>query len=58
MRQSNGYILGFTVALTVICAGALAGVFQVLKPEHVKQEKLDKKKQILSLVFLCAELVP
>ncbi len=50
MRQSNGYILGFTVALTVICAGALAGVFQVLKPEHVKQEKLDKKKQILSAV--------
>jgi Na+-transporting NADH:ubiquinone oxidoreductase subunit C len=50
VRQSNGYILGFTVALTVICAGALAGVFQVLKPEHVKQEKLDKKKQILSAV--------
>ncbi len=51
MRQSNGYILGFTVALTVICAGALAGVFQVLKPEHIKQEALDKKKQILSAVI-------
>lgn len=51
MRQSNGYIVLFTVALTVLCAGALAGVFEALKGEHKKQEALDTKKQILSAVI-------
>ena len=51
MRQSNGYIVIFTVVLTVLCAGALAGVFEALKGEHKKQEALDTKKQILSAVI-------
>ena len=51
MRQSNGYIILFTVVLTVVCAGALAGVFEGLKGEHKIQEALDKKKQILSAVI-------
>jgi Na+-transporting NADH:ubiquinone oxidoreductase subunit C len=56
VRQSNGYIILFTVALTVICAGALAGVFEGLKGEHKKQEALDKKKQILSAVMELADM--
>lgn len=51
MRQSNGYIVLFTVVLTVICAGALAGAFEGLKGLHVANEALDKKKQILSAVI-------
>jgi Na+-transporting NADH:ubiquinone oxidoreductase subunit C len=35
----------------VLCAGALAGVFEALKGEHKKQEALDTKKQILSAVI-------
>jgi Na+-transporting NADH:ubiquinone oxidoreductase subunit C len=35
----------------VLCAGALAGVFEALKSEHKKQEALDTKKQILSAVI-------
>lgn len=51
MRQSNGYIILFTVVLTVVCAGVLAGVFEGLKGQINEQEALDKKKQILSAVI-------
>ena len=51
MRQSNGYIVLFTVVLTVICAGALAGAFEGLKGLHKNNVALDKKKQILSAVM-------
>ena len=51
MRQSNGYIILFTVVLTVLCAGALAGVFEGLKDDIKVQVALDKKKQILSAVI-------
>lgn len=50
MRQSNGYLIIFTVAMTVICAGLLAGVAELLKPQHKKQVELDKKSQILGAV--------
>jgi Na+-transporting NADH:ubiquinone oxidoreductase subunit C len=56
VRQSNGYIIIFTVVLTVICAGALAGVFEGLKAEHKKQEALDKKKQILNAVITVGDM--
>ena len=56
MRQSNGYIILFTVALTVLCAGALAGVFEGLKEDIKVQEALDKKKQILSAVMDLGEM--
>lgn len=48
MQQSNGYIVGFTVGMTVICAVLLAGVSEYLKPEHKKQEDIDIKTNILS----------
>jgi Na+-transporting NADH:ubiquinone oxidoreductase subunit C len=51
VRQSNGYIILFTVVLTVVCAGALAGVFEGLKGDIKEQEALDTKKQVLSAVM-------
>lgn len=48
MQQSNGYIVGFTVGMTVICAVLLAGVSEYLKPEHQRQEDIDIKTNILS----------
>lgn len=48
MQQSNTYILSFTVGMTVICAVLLAGVFEALKPLHLKNEEIDIKKSILS----------
>lgn len=51
MQRSNGYIIVFTVILTVICAGLLAGVAVALKPEHTKQIELDTKSKILGAVM-------
>lgn len=51
MQRSNSYIIIFTVALTVICAGLLAGVAEALKPEHKKQIELDTKSKILGAVM-------
>lgn len=48
MRQSNGYILTFTVALTIVCAGLLAGVSSALKGKIKDSKDNDKKTQILS----------
>ena len=48
MQQSNGYIIGFSVALTIVCGGLLAGVYSGLKSEHKRQEDNDKRTQILS----------
>lgn len=51
MRQSNGYVIGFIVAMTVLCAGALAGVNELLKDTIATQRSLDTKKKILSTVI-------
>lgn len=51
MRQSNGYVIGFIVAMTVLCAGALAGVNHLLKDTITTQRSLDTKKKILSTVI-------
>lgn len=51
MRQSNGYVIGFIVAMTVLCAGALAGVNEMLKERIATQRSLDTKKKILSTVI-------
>lgn len=50
MQQSNGYILRFTVILTVVLGGLLAGVTMVLRPTQQKSIELDTKKQILGAV--------
>ena len=48
MRQTNGYVLTFTVILTVVCAGLLAGVNSALKDTIKDSKDNDKKTQILS----------
>lgn len=48
MQQSNGYIIGFTVGMTVICAVLLAGLSEYLKPLHKMQEEIDTKTNIYS----------
>lgn len=55
MQQSNGYIIGFAVAMTVILGGLLAFTAVSLKPEQEKQVLLDTKKQILTAVGITGE---
>ncbi|WP_086047824.1 NADH:ubiquinone reductase (Na(+)-transporting) subunit C [Hugenholtzia roseola] len=50
MQHSNGYIIGFIVALTLICGSLLALANVGLKPFQTEAQDLDTKKQILSAV--------
>lgn len=50
MRQSNGYIIFFTLILTVVVGGILAGASIVLGPAQEKSIELETKSQILSAV--------
>ncbi|PWJ42840.1 NADH:ubiquinone reductase (Na(+)-transporting) subunit C [Sediminitomix flava] len=50
MQQSNGYVIGFAVAMTVIIGGLLATVKVVLKERQDTEIALDTKKQILQAV--------
>ena len=58
MRQSNGYVIGFAVAMTVICGGLLALANQGLKAKQQEQVTLDTQKQILSAVMSIEESTP
>ena len=51
MRQSNGYIIGFSAALTIVLGGLLALAATLLKEPQGIQKELDKKKQILGAVM-------
>jgi Na+-transporting NADH:ubiquinone oxidoreductase subunit C len=51
VRQSNTYIIGFTIILTVIVGGSLALTSQVLAPAQKISVELDTKSQILSSVM-------
>lgn len=51
MRQSNTYIILFSIALTVILGGALSMTAIGLKPAQTKAIELDTKKQILGSVM-------
>ena len=51
MQQSKGYIIGFTLALTVVCGGLLAGVAEGLKSTIKSEEKLDKRYQVMAAVL-------
>ena len=55
MRQSNGYIIGFSAALTVVLGGLLALAATSLKKTQQFQIDLDKKKQILRAVMKIQE---
>lgn len=50
MRQSNTYIVVFSLILTVVLGGLLSGVSQVLGPAQKKAQDLDTKKQILGAI--------
>lgn len=50
MQQSNTYIIGFSLVLTIILGGLLSGVSQVLGPLQKKAVELDTKKQILGAI--------
>lgn len=50
MRQSNTYIIVFSLILTVVLGGLLSGVSQVLGPAQKKAVDLDTKKQILGAI--------
>lgn len=61
MRQSNLYIITFSVILTVVLGLLLSGTSQVLMPLQKEAEALDKKKQILGAVISgdeIAEMTP
>ena len=51
MRQSNGYIIGFSAALTIVLGGLLALAATLLREPQRIQKELDKKKQILGAVM-------
>ncbi len=51
MQQSNGYILIFSTAITVVLGGLLALASESLKPQQKRQVQLDTKKQILNAVI-------
>jgi len=50
VRQSNGYILIFTVILTIVVGGLLAGASQFLGPAQQRSIDLDTKSSILNAV--------
>lgn len=50
MRQSNAYIIIFSLILTAVLGGLLSGVSQVLGPTQKKAQDLDTKKQILGAI--------
>lgn len=51
MRQSNLYIILYTVGLTVICGVLLAVAAEGLKPRQQANIELEKKRSILSTVL-------
>lgn len=51
MQQSNAYIIGFAVVLTIVLGGALSVAAVLLKEPQDKAVELDTKKQILSAVM-------
>ncbi len=55
MRQSNTYIIVFTVIMTVIIGGLLSGANQILGPAQKKSIELDTKTQILKAVMKLEE---
>ena len=56
MQQSNGYIILFTAAMTIVVGGLLSLASQGLAPAQKKSVELDTKSQILSSVMDRAEL--
>lgn len=51
MQQSNGYVIGFAVALSIVLGGILAFTAVSLKERQAFEQALDTKKQILNSVM-------
>lgn len=51
MQQSNIYIIGYTAAVTMVCAIALALAATLLKPRQDKNIELERMSNILSTVM-------
>ncbi|NME69553.1 NADH:ubiquinone reductase (Na(+)-transporting) subunit C [Flammeovirga aprica] len=51
MQQSNGYVIGFAVAMTVILGGILSFTAVSLNERQKKEVALDTKKQIMLSVL-------
>ena len=51
MRQSNTYIIIFTLVMTIVVGGVLAAANQLLKEDQKKSIEYDTKSQILSAVM-------
>ncbi len=51
MRQSNGYVVGFAVVLTIVLGGLLAMAATGLREPQAAAEKLDTRTKILSAVM-------
>jgi len=56
VRQSNAYIILFTVIMTIVVGGVLSFTSQVLAPAQKRSIELDTKSQILSSVMDREEL--
>lgn len=54
-RDSNNYVLFFTMAMTAIVAVVLAGMYSSLKDIHIANEQNYNKKQILSSLNLAED---
>lgn len=55
MKQSNGYVIGFSVACTVILGAMLSLAAVGLQEKQAEAIDLDKKKQILGAVMTLKE---
>lgn len=51
MKQGNGYVIIYTIVLTVVCAVALAVTALGLKPFQDANKELEKKQNILATVM-------
>lgn len=51
MRQSNGYVIGFAIVLTIVLGGILALAATSLREPQAVAEKLDTRTKILSAVM-------
>ena len=57
-RNGNGYLILFTVVLTVVCAFALAGASVGLKAKTEAAQALDKKTKILGATMDVSSMSP
>lgn len=51
MRQSNTYVILFTIGLTLVVAGVLSSASQLLAPAQKRSIEFDTKSQILGAVM-------